>query len=157
MIADTEALQLSRQDSYNCRIMPTRHRLQSQRSGSARGLTLIALLLFSAPGNASAQISDSMKATIVDLLENAYTVLGRYEEVLKEHPWLLYWSGAARFHISPRESRRYYEQAFTLFDAGGEGEAKGALLSCCVVTANAGEPTARVNARKEEMTSWARE
>ena len=58
---------------------------------------------------------------------------GLPEEILQQRPWLLYWSGAARFHVSPRESRRYYEQGFSLFEALGKTEAKGTILSCCGV------------------------
>ncbi|NIR30519.1 MAG: hypothetical protein GWN84_14660 [Gammaproteobacteria bacterium] len=51
-------------------------------------------------------------------------------DMLQHDPWMLYWMGACRFAYTPRESRRLYEQAFELFNAGARQNAKGLLLAC---------------------------
>lgn len=51
-------------------------------------------------------------------------------DMLQGDPWMLYWMGACRFAYTPRESRRFYEQAFDLFDAAAPEDPKGLLLAC---------------------------
>ena len=50
---------------------------------------------------------------------------------LHQNPWMLYWSAAARFHSSPRESRQYFERAYQAFEASDPADIKGMVLSCC--------------------------
>jgi len=52
------------------------------------------------------------------------------KEVQQRHPWTLYWVAVARMHVSPRESRILHEQAFELFRAQPDPEAKGLMLTC---------------------------
>ena len=47
-----------------------------------------------------------------------------------EHPWTLYWIGAARTYSSPRESRRAHERAYELFSRQREPDLRGLLLTC---------------------------
>ena len=65
-------------------MLRTRHGLQRRTRTSviARGLALIALLLLSAPSDAAAQISERIKGTIADLMEETNTLLFHYEGVL---------------------------------------------------------------------------
>ena len=48
-------------------------------------------------------------------------------------PWLLYWLGACRLPLGPRESRRDYEQAYDLFLAQEQPEVEGLFRACAGV------------------------
>ena len=50
---------------------------------------------------------------------------------LGQNPWMLYWSAAACFHTAPRESRKYYQQAYEAFEAMDRPDIKGMVLACC--------------------------
>ncbi len=62
------------------------------------------------------------------------TVEGWLEEIpreqLRQDPWLLYWLGACRLRVGPRESRREYEKAYELFRSQGEPEVDGLFKAC---------------------------
>jgi len=64
----------------------------------------------------------------------AYWLDGLPGASLNQYPWMLYWSAAAYFHTSPRESRQYYEQAYRAFDTAEPPDIKGMVLSCCGAT-----------------------
>jgi LuxR family maltose regulon positive regulatory protein len=46
-----------------------------------------------------------------------------------QDPWLLYWTAACQLQGSPRESRRYFEEAFAAFARGPGDDARGRILS----------------------------
>ena len=48
-------------------------------------------------------------------------------EILKNKPWLLYWSGISRMAYNPTEARRYLETAFPLFE--NKNDISGLFLS----------------------------
>ena len=48
-------------------------------------------------------------------------------ELAENSPWLLYWRGQCTFHVTPAEGRNQLEQAFILFEEGGDDA--GALLA----------------------------
>ena len=52
------------------------------------------------------------------------------QEILKRNPWMMYWLGTSRFSFALRESRRLFEQAYTLFNEEKNKDVKGLLLSC---------------------------
>jgi len=52
------------------------------------------------------------------------------KEVQERNPWTLYWKAVSRMHISPRESRLLYEQAYELFCAQPAPDSRGLLLTC---------------------------
>ena len=62
------------------------------------------------------------------------TLEGWLEEIprerLQEDPWLLYWLGACRLPLGPRESRREYEKAYELFKSQKEPEIEGLFRAC---------------------------
>ena len=52
------------------------------------------------------------------------------KEVQEHNPWTLYWKAVSRMHISPRESRLLYEQAYELFSSQPAHDLRGLLLTC---------------------------
>ncbi|HEY5718829.1 MAG TPA: hypothetical protein VIW02_00460, partial [Gammaproteobacteria bacterium] len=54
-------------------------------------------------------------------------------EVFEANPWLLYWHGVCRSHVTPRESRRLFERGHALFTGGPAAAREGALLCSCGV------------------------
>ncbi len=56
------------------------------------------------------------------------------QDVIERTPWLLFWRAVCRQPFNPAEAKRYFEKAFTIFDA--QKETTGALLSwsSCVDT-----------------------
>lgn len=65
------------------------------------------------------------------------TLEGWIEEIprtrLQSDPWLLYWLGACRLPVGPRESRRHYEKAYELFLAQEQPELEGLFRACAGV------------------------
>ena len=51
------------------------------------------------------------------------------KDAVQQHPWALYWLGASRLAVAPRESRLLCEQAFERFSAQPEPDVRGLLLS----------------------------
>lgn len=51
----------------------------------------------------------------------------------RDNPWLSYWRAASCFQSAPREGRRLFEEAYTLFQSRGEKGREGTILSCCGV------------------------
>jgi len=49
------------------------------------------------------------------------------EDIRNRNPWLLYWLGFCRQPFDPAESRRFFEEAFRLFEEQGDGT--GTLLA----------------------------
>ena len=52
-------------------------------------------------------------------------------QILRSHPWLVYWQGASRLYAAPRESRRLFELAYQLFQSREDKNYQGLILSCC--------------------------
>lgn len=54
-------------------------------------------------------------------------------QLLRAQPWLAYWRGASRLYIAPRESRRFFELAYQLFESSEDKDHRGLILACCGV------------------------
>jgi ATP/maltotriose-dependent transcriptional regulator MalT/DNA-binding SARP family transcriptional activator len=52
------------------------------------------------------------------------------QDVLRTHPWTLYWLAVARTPVSPREGRLLFEQAFELFGRQPGADVEGSALAC---------------------------
>lgn len=74
--------------------------------------------------NASAMLSQGRGET----LEGWVQEIPR--DRVQEDPWLLYWLGACRLPLGPRESRREYEKAYELFKTQDEPEVEGLFRAC---------------------------
>jgi LuxR family maltose regulon positive regulatory protein len=52
------------------------------------------------------------------------------EPIVDRNPWSLYWLATSRVPYAPREGRRLYERAFSLFQAQQPADMEGMLLAC---------------------------
>lgn len=52
------------------------------------------------------------------------------KDMQERNPWTLYWKAVSRMHVSPRESRLLYEQAYELFCSQTAPDSLGLLLTC---------------------------
>ncbi len=77
--------------------------------------------------NASAMLDQGRGETLAGWLDDFPL------KILEADPWLLYWQGASRFYSVPRESRRFFEQAYQLFESVDEIDAQGLILACCSI------------------------
>ena len=51
-------------------------------------------------------------------------------ELLRRHPWTVYWAAASQAQIAPREARLLYEKAFEQFRSHGAAGEAGMILAC---------------------------
>lgn len=94
----------------------------------------VALLLESADWEQAVRVILNGAADMLDQ-GRAETLAGWLDEfppqILRAHPWLVYWQGASRLYTAPRESRRLFELAYQLFESAEKKDHRGLILACC--------------------------
>ncbi len=94
----------------------------------------VALLLESSDWEQAVRVISNCASDMLDQ-GRGETLAGWLEElptqILRTHPWLVYWQGASRLYTAPRESRRLFELAYQLFESQKNKDHRGLMFACC--------------------------